>query len=127
MHMNSRLAQYLSTPTESAWETVVHLCDYLRGTTNLCIAAPMYQQDSGPTRPTVPDAELQLAGNYSLILTSQATQNHKTNADRKVESLLYSTPSMVPVLLCWSGAAGVYAAGNATFEFLHFIVWGSKV
>jgi hypothetical protein len=30
-YAHSRLAQHLSTPTESAWEAVIHLCDYLRG------------------------------------------------------------------------------------------------
>ena len=39
------MAQHLSEPTESAWETVVRCCDYLRSVPDLCIAAPIYEPD----------------------------------------------------------------------------------
>ena len=44
-YFHSRMAQHLSKPTESAWEAVVRCCSHLRGTADLCIASPIYQQD----------------------------------------------------------------------------------
>ena len=39
----------------SAWQAVVHLCNYLRGTADLCIAAPMHQKDRDPTKSIITD------------------------------------------------------------------------
>jgi hypothetical protein len=134
-YAHSRLAQHLSTPTESAWEAVVHLCDYLRGTADLCIAAPMYQQDIDPTKPTVPDAEL----GWQFFSDSDFAGNTEVQNKRRSQSGFIALLNGAPVLwgskvssVCFahpdigeahadisSGAAEVYAAGNATFEFLH--------
>ena len=134
-YAHSRLAQHLSTPTESAREAAVHLCDYLRGTADLCIAAPMYQQDIDPTRPTVPDAEL----GWQFFSDSDFAGNTEIQNKRKSRSGFIALLNGAPVLwgsklssVCFahpdigearadisSGAAEVYAAGNATFEFLH--------
>ena len=49
-YAHSRMAQHLSAPTISAWGAVRHCCNYLRGTDDLCIAAPLYQKDTDPTK-----------------------------------------------------------------------------
>ena len=41
-YAHSRMSRHLANPTESAWEAVIRCCNYLRGTTDMCIAAPIY-------------------------------------------------------------------------------------
>jgi hypothetical protein len=134
-YAHSRMAQHLSSPTASAWEAVVHCCNYLRATKDLCIAAPLYQQDIDPRRPIIPDTEL----GWEFYSDSDFAGNTEVQNKRRSQSGFIAMLNGAPVLwgskvssVCFahpdvgeahadisSGAAEVYAAGNATFEFLH--------
>ena len=134
-YAHSRMAQHLSNPTESAWQAVVHCCNYLRGTSDLCIAAPMHQQDRDPMKPTIPDDSL----GWEFFCDSDFAGNCEEQNKRRSQSGFIALLNGAPVLwgskvssVCFahpdigeahadisSGAAGVYAAGKATFEFLH--------
>jgi hypothetical protein len=134
-YAHSRMAQHLSSPTASAWEAVVHCCNYLRATKDLCITAPLYQQDIDPRRPIILDTEL----GREFYSDSDFAGNTEVQNKRRSQSGFIAMLNGAPVLwgskvssICFahadigeahadisSGAAEVYAAGNATFEFLH--------
>ena len=134
-YAHSRLAQHLAKPTESAWQAVVHLCNYLRGTADLCIAAPMHQKDRDPTKPIITDDSY----GWEFFCDSDFAGNCEEQNNRRSQSGYIAILNGAPVLwgskvssVCFahpdigeahadisSGAAEVYAAGNATFEFLH--------
>lgn len=134
-YAHSRMSQHLANPTESAWEAVVRCCNYLRGAADLCIAAPMNQPDRDL------DARLNDDSSYGweFYTDSDFAGNTETQNKRRSQSGYVAMLNGAPVL--WgskvssvafahpdineshadisSGAAEIYAAGNATFEFLH--------
>ena len=134
-YAHSRLAQHLANPTVSAWDTVVRCCDYLRGTGDLCIAAPRYQEDRDIDTSNNDD----LAYGWEFYSDSDFAGNSEEQNNRRSQNGFIAMLNGAPVL--WgskvssvrfahkeigeahadisSGAAEVYAAGNATFEFLH--------
>ena len=134
-YVHSRMAQNLSKPTESAWEAVKHCCNYLRGTTDLCIAAPVHKKDTSPMQTMNTDAEF----GWEFYSDSNFAGNLEPQNKRRSQSGFIAMLNTAPVLwgskvssVCFahpdtreahadipSGAAEVYAAGNATFEFLH--------
>ena len=134
-YAHSRMSQHLAKPTESAWDAVVRCCNYLRRTADLCIAAPIHPPDQDITDPHSAD------GNYGWEFYSDSdfAGNSEEQNKRRSQNGFIATLNGAPVL--WgskvssvafahpdigeahadisSGAAEVYAAGNATFEFLH--------
>ena len=130
------MSQHLAKPTESAWDAVVRCCDYLRGTTDMCIAAPMYPAECDLfTSEPAPDTN----HGWQFYSDSDFAGNSEEQNKRRSQNGFIATLNGSPVL--WgskvssiafahadigeahadisSGAAEVYAAGNATFEFLH--------
>ena len=135
-YAHSRMSQHLANPTESAWEAVIRCCDYLRGTTDLCIAAPRWQEDKDVLST---GKHIDSNHGWEFYSDSDFAGNSETQNKRRSQSGFIATLNGAPVL--WgskvssvafahpnieeshadisSGAAEVYAAGNATFEFLH--------
>ena len=135
-YAHSRLSQHLAKPTESAWDAMIRCCNYLRGTADMCIAAPMYQSDRD-----LFDSDLTPDKHYGWEFYSDSdfAGNSEEQNKRRSQNGFIATLNGAPVL--WgskvssvafahpdigeahadisSGAAEVYAAGNATFEFLH--------
>ena len=134
-YAHSRMSQHLTNPTESAWEAVIRCCNYLRGTSDLCIAAPIHSQDrdidtfnqNGSDHGWEFYCDSDFAGNAE-------EQNNRRSQNgfiallngapimwgSKVSSVAFAHPDIGeahPDIS--SGAAEVYAASNATFEFLH--------
>ena len=134
-YAHSRIAQHLSKPTESAWDAIVHCCNYLRGTSDLCIAAPIYPNNRDLSAPQTDDTRL----GWEFYSDSDFAGNSEVQNKRRSQNGFIATLNGAPVL--WgskvssvafahpdigeshadisSGAAEVYAAANATFEFLH--------
>ena len=135
-HAHSRMSQHLAKPTESAWEAVIRCCNYLRDTDDLCIVAPMYSQDR--------DIDDLLSRNefdhgWEFYWDSDFAGNAEEQNNRRSQNGFIGLLNGAPVM--WgskvssvafahpdigeahphisSGAAEVYAASNATFEFLH--------
>ena len=134
-YAHSRMSQHLANPTESAWEAVVRCCNYLRGAADLCIAAPMNQPDRDLNARLNDDSSY----GWEFYTDSDFAGNTETQNKRRSQSGYVAMLNGAPVL--WgskvssvafahpdineshadisSGAAEIYAAGNATFEFLH--------
>lgn len=135
-YAHSRMSQHLSNPTESAWEAVVRCSDYLRGTADMCIAAPIHCENR-PLDEFNQSTDTQYA--WAFYSDSDFAGNSESQNNRRSQNGFIATLNGAPVL--WgskvssvafahpgigeahpdisSGAAEVYAAGNATFEFLH--------
>ena len=135
-YAHSRMAQHLSKPTESAWEAVVRCCNYLRSTADLCITSPIFQQDRSMSLNCLNNDQVD---GWEFYSDSDFAGNTETQNNRRSQNGFIAMLNGAPVL--WgskvssvafanehigeahpdisSGAAEVYAAGNATFEFLH--------
>ena len=135
-YAHSRISQHLSQPTVSAWEAVVRCCNYLRGTDDMCIAAPRHQDDK--QLGSACDVNSTSCG-WEFYSDSDFAGNSEEENNRRSQNGFIALLNGAPVL--WgskvssvafahpligeahpdisSGAAEVYAAGNATFEFLH--------
>ena len=135
-YAHSRMSQHLSQPTESAWEAIMRCCNYLRGTSDMCIAAPRYPGDKHLKG--MPDAD-SVSHGWEFYSDSDFAGNSEEENNRRSQNGYIALLNGAPVL--WgskvssvafahpligeahpdisSGAAEVYAAGNATFEFLH--------
>ena len=134
-HAHSRMSQHLSKPTESAWEAVVRCCNYLRGTIDLCIAASTYSQDRDidTFNHNDSDHEWEFYCDSDFAGNTEEQNNRRSQNGfiallngapvvwgSKVSSVAFAHPDIGeahPVIS--SGAAEVYAASNAIFEFLH--------
>jgi len=46
LYAHSRIAKYMATPTEAAWDALRNAYAYIRSTINLCISAPMHATTS---------------------------------------------------------------------------------
>ena len=135
-YAHSRMSQHLSHPTESAWEAVVRCCEYLRGTADLCIAAPRHPVDKSLDEP---GSQHDDACGWEFYCDADFAGNSDESNNRRSQNGYIALLNGAPVM--WgskvssvafahpdieeahpdisSGAAEVYAAGNATFEFLH--------
>ena len=134
-YAHSRMSQHLANPTESAWGAVERCCGYLRGTADLCIAAPRcnmeHEVNKGPTNDGTHGwqffSDSDFAGNSEEQNRRRSQNGYVAMLNgapvlwgSKVSSVAFAHPDIGEAHAdISSGAAEVYAAGNATFEFLH--------
>ena len=69
---HSRIAQHMAKPTVGAWDALMHLMKYFRGTAKACIWQSLDTPDSTQ------------AGGFIVIPILQETMLTKTSADRKM-------------------------------------------
>jgi hypothetical protein len=137
-YAQSRIAQHMSAPTESAWMHAVHMFRYLKGTADLALAAPLFTNDIDLTIPNNGKSEYQ--GYWQLYTDTDHAGNAEVQNKRKSQNGTLATQQGAPVM--WhskvssiafahpdigeahagksSEAAEIYGAANATDEMLHF-------
>ena len=122
---HSKIAQHMAKPTVGAWKALQQLMRYFKTTRNACIYQALDTLDEEPT--------------WSFYCDSDFASNvHEDNKRRsqngylamqgtapvtwgsKVSSVAFAHPDIQEAHAdISSGAAEVYAAANATFEFMH--------
>ena len=134
---HSRLGQHVSKPTESLFQATQRAFKYLKGTKNLGIRSPLY--DDYDAQPAKPELHPRHNHGYELWVDSDFASNDEPQNRRRSQSGYIAMCNGAPVY--WSskatsvsfadarigdghpdtssGAAEVYAAGNATQDFLH--------
>lgn len=133
----SRLSQHQSKPTEAAWEAVTRCFRYLKGTADLGIRAPIWQDYEHQTED--PDVDPSVNSGWELFVDSDHASNCEPQNCRKSQIGYVALCNGAPVMWCSkvtsvamadsripdnhadtsSGAVEVYAAGNAAADFLH--------
>ena len=122
---HSRIAQHMAKPTVGAWKALVHLMKYFRGTTKACIWQPLdvpdsthgwrFYCDSDFATNVWEDNKRRSQNGYVAMQGSAPVM-----WGSKVSSVAFAHPEIGEAHAdISSGAAEVYAAANATFEFLH--------
>lgn len=136
----SRIAQHMATPTISALEATEKMCCYLRDTADLALAAPLWEGDLRLCRDEQGNAvEFYNTDFWSYFCDSDFAGNSETQNGRRSQNGYIALLNGAPVL--WaskvssvafahpkigeshadvsSAAAEIYAAANATYDFLH--------
>ena len=136
-YAHSRISQHQSKPTEAAWNAVKHCFQYLLGTHDLGIRAPIHHDyDSQCTSSEVDPIN---NNGWELYIDSDFASNDEPQNRRRSQNGYIVLCNGAPIM--WSskassvafaderineahadtssGAAEVYAAGNATQDFLH--------
>jgi hypothetical protein len=136
-YAHSRLSQHQSKPTESAWKAVKRCFQYLSGTPNLGIRSPLYHDYDNEAVSDKVDPR----NNYGweLFVDSDFASNDEPQNKRRSQNGYIILCNGAPVLWCSkvssvafaderigeahtdvsSGAAEVYAAGNAAHDIVH--------
>jgi hypothetical protein len=135
----SRAGQHLQSPNESALAAVIRGFRYLKGTINLCLAAPRFRPDRNVRNSQPSDNQDQMdfytdsdhAGNaerqnkrrnqYGYVSGFREDETSITPVDwhSKVTSCAFAHPDIGESHADMSSAAGeVYAAGNAACEIM---------
>jgi hypothetical protein len=134
-YAHSRIAQHNSKPNASAWKAVQHCFAYLKGTADWCIRSALNTDD----RPLSDFFTQDTSHGWEFYCDSDFAGNAEIQNKRRSQNGYVAMLNGAPVL--WgskvssvafahpligeahadisSGAAEVYAAANATFEFLH--------
>jgi hypothetical protein len=121
---HSRIAQHMASPTVGAWKALVHLMKYFKGTRKACIHQPL---DGGVEDEWRFFCDSDFAGNPSEE-NKRRSQNGFVALEgsapvlwgSKVSSVGFAHPDIGEAHADMSsGAAEVYAAANATMDFLH--------
>jgi hypothetical protein len=132
----SRIAQHSATPTQSALAAVRKTFAYLKGTHDLCLCAEVYDPDRNVTQ--IMDSSKETPVLWRFYTDSDHAGNSEVQNKRRSQNGLMVVHNGAPVL--WaskassvafacksigeahadmsSGAAEVYAAGNASLEIL---------
>jgi hypothetical protein len=138
----SRAGQHLQSPTESALAAVIRGFRYLKGTINLCLAAPRYSPDQDLSNPQTKQQDPIHTDSMAFFTDSDHAGNSERQNKRrnqygyvggyqyypniapvdwhsKVTSCAFAHPDIGDGHADMSSAAGeVYAAGNAACELL---------
>jgi hypothetical protein len=126
-HTHSRIAQHMANPTESALEAVKRCFVYLKGTADLGLASMRNSDLNAKEFHWEFYCDSDFAGN-SEVQNRRRSQNGYIALlndapvlwGSKVSSVAFAHPMIGEAHPdVSSGAAEVYAAANATFEFLH--------
>ena len=137
-YAHSRVAQHMANPTESAWTAVKRIFQYLQGTKTRCLSAPLNEPDVDPTTINLRDNPAR-AEDWKFYCDSDFAGNTEPQNKRRSQNGYIAIHNTAPVFwaskassVCFahpkigeahadmsSGAAEVYAAGNATLDFLH--------
>jgi hypothetical protein len=125
-YTHSRIAQHMSKPTESMLQAIRRAFAYLKGTTNMGIAAPLYTDRT--------NAEAWKFYTDSDFAGNDEPQNRRRSQNgcvalynqapvlwgSKVSSVAFAHPLIEEAHADISSAAAeIFAASNATYEFLH--------
>ena len=145
----SRCAQYLSKPNESAMEHLEYLFGYLKGTKDCGLRAPLHRPDVDlfAAASKKPSTNPDLNCGWEFYCDSDFAGNPTESNNRRSQNGFVALLNGAPVL--WgskvssvafahpkigeahpdmsSGAAEVYAAGNASFDFLHLSYIASEM
>ena len=122
---HSRIAQHMANPTVGAWEALRHLMRYFQNTRKACIYQSLDCDDGGDDWSFYCDSDY--AGNPDES-NKRRSQNGFVSLQgtapvlwgSKVSSVAFAHPDIGEAHADMSsGAAEVYAAANATCEFLH--------
>jgi hypothetical protein len=144
-YAHSRISQHMATPNESALKTLKRTFAYLKGTAYLALSAPLYGSDLDVTNrsifnPTSQDAtQANVSAGWEFFVDSDFAGNSEVQNKRRSQNGYIALLNGAPVL--WgskassvafahpqikeahadssSSAAEIYAAANATYEFLH--------
>jgi len=134
---HSRIAQHLAAPSKSALEAVLHCFRYLKGTSRLCLAAPMHKDDINLSNGNATAESNQTSWEFfvdSDFAGNSEKQNKRRNQNgfiamengapvmwgSKASSVCFAHPDLMEAHAdSSSGAAEIYAAGNASQEILH--------
>ena len=145
----SRCAQYLSKPNEDAMDHLEHLFGYLKDTKDFGIRSPLHAPDIDLFAAAAKKASTDPSLNYGweFYCDSDFAGNPTEENNRRSQNGFVALLNSAPVL--WgskvssvafahpkigeahpdisSGAAEVYAAGNASFDFLHLSYIASEL
>jgi hypothetical protein len=121
-HTHSRLSQHMANPTQGAWDALMYLMQYLRGTTRAGLSTSLteladwtFYCDSDYASNTEPQ-NARKSQNGCIALQGSAPVMWGS----KVSSVAFAHPEIGEAHAdVSSGAAEVYAAANATFDFLN--------
>ena len=121
---HSRIAQHMANPTTGAWKALQHVMRYFKGTSGACLWQPLHGQataswrfytDSDHASNPFPENKRRSQNGF-VALHGMAPVAWGS----KVSSVCFAHPDIGEAHADMSsGAAEVYAAGNATFDMIH--------
>jgi hypothetical protein len=137
-YAHSRISQHMAKPTESAWEAVQRVYQYLKGAKDYCLSAKLNADEQPISMARDPKSQdpnsrwenycdSDFAGNAEeqnrrrsqngwISLSAGAPVDYAS----KVTSIAFAHPDIGEAHAdTSSGAAEIYCAANATFEMLH--------
>jgi hypothetical protein len=145
-YAHSRVAQHMAAPNQSALATLFRIFAYLKGTHNWTLSSPLNNANADLSHKSMFDQESQDHG-WEFYTDSDFAGNQEVQNKRRSQNGFIALLNGTPVL--WgskvssvafahpdineshadisSGAAEVYAAANATFEFLHLSYVASEM
>lgn len=135
----SRITQHMASPNESAQEALIRVFAYLKGTPELCLAAPIHAEDLDLSSQLIHENEEDSSHFWKFWCDSDFAGNAEVQNARKSQNGYVSTLSDAPVK--WhskvssvayahpdigeahadfsSSSAEIYCAANATQEMLY--------
>ena len=130
-YAHSRIAKYMATPTEAAWDALRIAYAYIRSTVNLCISAPMHaptseysfytDADHAGNREPVNKTRSQL-GEIALI---NGTPFHWRSATESIASISKLESETLPSISV--GEAETRAYANGVHSFIHLSYLASEM
>ena len=124
-YCHSRIAQHLAAPTQSAYDAVIRVFRYLKGTAGLALSAPLKSDPTSCQWEFYSDSDF--AGNDEAQNRRRSQNGYLAMLNgapvmwaSKVSSVAFAHPLIGEAHAdISSGAAEVYCAANATMDILH--------